>query len=76
MNTTPTAVTIFPDRARVTRTGRLTAQPGSQRIEIPNLPMALVPESVRATGKGAASAQPKQRYTVIVELDIQTEQSH
>lgn len=57
METTPTAVTVFPSRARVTRAGRITAQPGLQRIEIAGLPLALAPESVRASGKGTARAK-------------------
>lgn len=57
METKPAAVTIFPHRARVTRAGRLTLEPGLRRIEITNLPLALIPESVRAAGKGAAHAK-------------------
>ena len=57
MDTKPTTVTVFPDRARVTRTGTVELQPGLQRVEITNLPLALVPESVRASGKGTARAK-------------------
>jgi uncharacterized protein (TIGR02231 family) len=57
MNSKPTAVTVFPDRARVTRIGNVELQPGLQRIEITNLPLALEPESVRASGHGSAQAK-------------------
>ncbi len=57
MNTKPSEVTVFPDRARVTRVGSQDLQPGPQRIEVTNLPMALIPESVRASGKGTARAK-------------------
>jgi uncharacterized protein (TIGR02231 family) len=51
------AVTVFPDRARVTRRGRTTLEPGLQRLEISGLPMSLFPESVRAAGRGKARAR-------------------
>ena len=51
------AVTLFPDRARVTRRGRLTLEPGQHRIDVTDLPLALLPESVRATGRGTARAR-------------------
>jgi uncharacterized protein (TIGR02231 family) len=54
MNNAITAITIFPDRARVTRTSRFDAQIGPQQITIANLPLALIPESVRASGKAKA----------------------
>jgi uncharacterized protein (TIGR02231 family) len=57
MDTKPNAVTIFPDRARVTRSGQVDLKPGLQRVEISNLPLALIPESVRASGKGTAKAK-------------------
>jgi uncharacterized protein (TIGR02231 family) len=57
MDTTPTAVTVFPDRARVTRTARTPVQAGLQRLEVSNLPLALIPDSVRASGKGTARAR-------------------
>jgi uncharacterized protein (TIGR02231 family) len=62
MTTTPidsrvTAVTVFPDRARVTRTGRVTLAAGSQSVEIRQLPLVLLPDSLRAAGKGTARAK-------------------
>jgi uncharacterized protein (TIGR02231 family) len=55
--TVPTAVTIFPDRARVTRAGRAKVSVGPQRLEVGSLPLALVADSVRATGRGTARAK-------------------
>jgi uncharacterized protein (TIGR02231 family) len=57
MDTTPVAVTVFPDRARVTRQGHVTLEKGLQKIEIGPLPLALRPESVRAAGQGTARAK-------------------
>jgi len=57
MDTLPTSVTVFPDRARVTRQGRVALAVGLQKIEIDNLPLALVQDSVRASGKGTARAK-------------------
>lgn len=51
------SVTVFPDRARVTRRGTATLEPGVHRLEIPDLPMSLLPDSVRASGKGSARAR-------------------
>lgn len=57
MDTSPTSVTVFPDRARVTRTGHVKLEPGIQKLGIGNLPLALIPDSVRASGRGAARAR-------------------
>ena len=51
------AVTVFPDRARVTRSGRLPLEPGNQRLEVTTLPLGLLPDSVRAGGRGTARAK-------------------
>ncbi len=57
LTTQPTAVTIFPDRARVTRAGQAALAAGLQRLEVGNLPLSLLPDSVRASGKGTARAK-------------------
>ncbi len=54
LQTTVTAVTVYPDRARVTRSGVATLQPGVQRLEMRELPLALDPSSVRAAARGTA----------------------
>ena len=59
MDTLPTSVTVFPDRARVTRTGRVALAVGLQKIEVDTLPLALIQDSVRASGKGASAARAK-----------------
>jgi uncharacterized protein (TIGR02231 family) len=51
------AVTVFPDRARVTRRGRTSVEPGQHRLEISGLPMSLLADSVRASGRGTARAR-------------------
>lgn len=48
------AVTVFPDRARVTRQASLTVAAGPAVVEFPELPLRLQPESVRVAGRGAA----------------------
>ena len=57
LETRPTAVTVFPDRARVTRAGQAALHTGLQRLEVGNLPLALLPDSVRAAGRGTARAK-------------------
>lgn len=52
----PMDVTVFPDRARVTRRGTLTLDAGVHQIAFSELPLALQPESVRASGRGTAIA--------------------
>lgn len=52
-----TAVTVFPDRARVTRTGRAKLAAGPQQLEVQQLPLALLPDSLRAAGRGTARAK-------------------
>lgn len=54
LDTKITAVTVYPDRARVTRTGRLELEPGAHSVPIVHLPRALEESSVRAAGKGNA----------------------
>lgn len=51
------AVTVFPDRARIARTGRLPLEAGLHKIEVADLPLALLPDSVRASGRGTARAR-------------------
>jgi uncharacterized protein (TIGR02231 family) len=57
LTSTLDAVTVFPDRARVTRRGRLSVEPGQHRLEITDLPLALATDSVRASGRGMARAR-------------------
>lgn len=57
LSTHAMAVTVFADRARVTRTGSLSLGSGLQRLEVGHLPLGLLPESVRAAGKGTARAK-------------------
>ncbi|MDL1895709.1 DUF4140 domain-containing protein, partial [Anaerolineae bacterium CFX7] len=54
LETTITAVTVLPDRARVTRAGTLTLAPGAHTITIANLPHTLAEDSLRVSGSGAA----------------------
>lgn len=54
---TLTAVTVYPDRARVTRTGRAALQPGLHHLEFSGLPLKLIPDSLRAAARGAARAR-------------------
>ena len=49
-------VVVFPDRARVTRRGALSLPTGLQRIEFTDLPVALQTDSLRAAGRGSATA--------------------
>lgn len=52
-----TAVSVYTDRARVTRLGLATVEPGARRLEFTGLPRALDPASVRASARGTARAR-------------------
>ncbi len=56
INSTVVDVTVFPDRARVTRRGTLPLAIGTHRIDFNDIPLSLMPESVRAAGRGTALA--------------------
>ncbi|NMO14550.1 mucoidy inhibitor MuiA family protein [Pyxidicoccus fallax] len=47
-----TAVTVYSDRARVVRTATLGVS-GTQRVELPRLPLLVDPESIRVEAQGA-----------------------
>lgn len=49
------AVTVYPDRARVTRRARLRLPAGEHRVEVGPLPMGMDRGSVRVGGHGAAT---------------------
>jgi uncharacterized protein (TIGR02231 family) len=49
------AVTVFPDRARITRRGIVALAEGEQRITVGPLPLALLRDSVRVAGLGPAT---------------------
>jgi uncharacterized protein (TIGR02231 family) len=58
-----TAVTVYPQRARITRRGKAPLD-GGPRLEFAGLPVALDPGSVRVTGTGPA---------LITGVDVRTE---
>ena len=47
-----TAVTVYPDRALVTRSGTVSLEPGVQAVVFGNLPLGLEEDSVRAKATG------------------------
>jgi uncharacterized protein (TIGR02231 family) len=49
------AVTVYPDRARVTRRGRVIVPAGDQTVYVEPLPLALEDDSVRVAGRGPAT---------------------
>ncbi len=55
--TTIQAVTVFNNRARITRQGEITLDQGPQHLSIPNLPLTLDQASVRARAWGTAQAK-------------------
>jgi uncharacterized protein (TIGR02231 family) len=57
LNTKIVEVTVYNDRARVTRRGPITLEPGVVWLSISNLPLTLNPESVRASARGMARAR-------------------
>lgn len=50
-------VTVYPDRARVLRRGSTELEAGRHVLEIPELPLLLDPDSVRAAVRGSAGAR-------------------
>lgn len=57
METLVTGVVVYPDRARVTRQGRMTLESGVHQIEIPSLPLRMNPDSARVSARGTAQAR-------------------
>lgn len=57
LSTTISAVTVYPDRARVTRRGEIRLDTGPQTLEISELPPQLIPDSLRAIARGSATAR-------------------
>jgi uncharacterized protein (TIGR02231 family) len=49
------AVTVYPDRARVTRRGKITVPAGDQTVYVEPLPLVLQEDSVRVAGRGPAT---------------------
>jgi uncharacterized protein (TIGR02231 family) len=52
-----TAVTVFPDRAAVTRTIEVDLVQGANEVTVIDLPLALLPESVRVDGSAASAVR-------------------
>lgn len=48
-------VTVYPDRARVTRRGSLRLTAGEHRVRVAPLPIGLRRDSIRVSGRGAAT---------------------
>ncbi len=57
LQTSIIAVTVYPDRARVTRIGGTELEPGLHRLVIADLPNTIEPDSVRAAARGTARAR-------------------
>jgi uncharacterized protein (TIGR02231 family) len=66
VQTAITAVAVYTDRARITRTGTETLEPGSHRLVIDELPLKLDAASVRAAARGTARAR-------LLGVDVQRE---
>lgn len=52
-----TDVTVYNNRARVVRSGKLQVEAGLQRVEAAGLPLALMPATLRAAAHGTARAR-------------------
>jgi uncharacterized protein (TIGR02231 family) len=57
VHSTISAVTVFPDRAQVSRTATVKLAPGRQQVLFDGLPVTLQDDSVRVTGSGSAGAR-------------------
>lgn len=53
----PTAVTVYPDRARVVLRGSVEVPEGEHQIVVDDLPLTLHGDSLRARGRGSAAVQ-------------------
>jgi len=51
------AVTVYPDRALITRRGQATLTSGAQEVVVAGLPLDLEVESLRASGRGETSVR-------------------
>lgn len=51
------SVTIYPDRATVIRVADLSLASGAHSVVFDNLPMTLIPNSLRVSGKGTAAVK-------------------
>ena len=56
LNSKIVEVTVYNDRARVTRRGAMHLESGTNRLSFTNLPLTLNPESARASAPGDARA--------------------
>lgn len=57
LDTRISEVVVYVDRARITRLGEISVEPGAVALEISDLPGKLNPESLRATARGTARAR-------------------
>lgn len=57
LDTAITAVTVYPDRARVTRQGQISLEKGAHQLEITELPLKIDPDSARAAARGQVQAR-------------------
>lgn len=57
VNSTISAVTVYTDRAVVTRTGTITLPEGTTELVFANLPQSLNERSLQVSGRGTAQAQ-------------------
>ena len=60
------AVTVYPDRARVTRRGTVDLEVGTHELQVPDLTLSLDPDAVRAAGEGTARVR-------VLGLDVRRE---
>ncbi len=65
LDTTITAVTVFHDQARITRSGTTLLEPGEHLLALADVPVTLIPDSVRARGQGAG--------VTLLGVDVKTE---
>lgn len=52
-----TKVTVYPSQARITMKGSLDLKPGPRKVSFDDLPLSVIAESVRVSGKGEAKVR-------------------
>jgi uncharacterized protein (TIGR02231 family) len=57
VETTIQSVSVYPDRARVTASGKVNLSPGDHQLLVDDLPLVLDANSIRAGGRGTAQVR-------------------
>ncbi len=68
------SVTVYPDRAEITRTIEVTLPQGKSTVALAGLPASLIPDSVRVRGAGATRIGSVETRKIFAEALVQEEE--